>query len=134
MLRRRHQAAPVGTIVIYHGTVAELTGRRLTITNVDTTTGRARYELSDNLGPLLNNVHAESFTPTTTDPWTARLDAIREAAEHDGCADLIGPYLAEVRALNARGNRRAARDAARTLEHTVGIRSAARTGPGAHRR
>ncbi|WP_432983225.1 hypothetical protein [Dactylosporangium sp. CA-233914] len=133
MLRRRHNAAPVGATVTYHGTVAELTGRRFTITRADTTTGRTRYELSDSVGPLLDNVHAESFTvaPAERPPrWEARLEAIDRAAAANDETVIIAPYLAHVRALLARGEQRNARDAARALEHHLGLRTA----PGAHRR
>ncbi|GAA4259835.1 hypothetical protein [Dactylosporangium darangshiense] len=133
MLRRRHRAAPVGATVIYHGSIAELTGRAFTITHVDTSTGRARYELSDAAGPLLDNVHADSFTIAPADPadqWAARLDAIGRAAARNDETVIIAPYLAEVRALIARGDQRSARDAARALEYHLGLR----TGHGAHRR
>lgn len=142
MLRRHRRAAPVGTTVVYHGSVAELTGRRFIITDVDpgTRTTRARYELSDEDGPLLRNVHAGSFTTTPRAPrdpsatWSVRLRNIRRAAARDGCADLIAPYLAEVRALIARGDERTARDAASALERHLGVIAITRTGPGAHRR
>ncbi|MFG2042221.1 hypothetical protein [Dactylosporangium sp. NPDC048998] len=133
MLRRRHRAAPVGAAVTYHGTVAALTGRRFTITHIDTTTGRARYQLSDSAGPLLDNVHAESFTVAPADRparWEARLKAIDRAAAANDETVIIAPYLAEVRALLARGEQRSAHDAARALEHHLGLRIA----PGAHRR
>jgi hypothetical protein len=142
MLRRRRRAAPIGTIVVYHGSVAEFTGRRFIITDVDpgTRTTRVRYELSDDDGPLLRNVHTGSFTTTPRTPWdlsaiwSVRLGDIRRAAARNGCTDLIAPYLAEVRALIARGDERTARDAASALERHLGVIAITRTGPGTHRR
>ncbi|GAA1574329.1 hypothetical protein GCM10009827_115230 [Dactylosporangium maewongense] len=130
MPHTQHRPAPVGATVVYHGSATEYTGRHLTITNVDTT-GRDRYELSDDTGPLLRNVHAASFT---LDHWTARLHAIARAAKATSEADLINPYLAEVRTLIIQGSQRRAHDAARALEFHLGLRTATRTGPGAHRR